>query len=184
MLQLGDALQAEQVSDVWSQQQEQEEDAGVQENINNNNNYNNNYNDNYNNDRIQENQIPPVQPPPNSHYSPAPEQQQQAPKWHPSMVRIPTQSRDTFQSIKPQHNTLPTWSCLLFFYPSFYVCSVWCVVVQPSMVGMCNDSLNLKLMMTLRLILHGGSCGWRPWTGRCPATWRGSIASTTPATER
>ena len=62
---------------------------------------------------------------------------------------------------------------------------LWCVVVvQPSMVGMCNDSLNLKLMMTLRLILHGGSCGWQPWTGRCQATWRGSIASTTPATER
>ena len=118
MLQLGDALQAEQVSDVWSQQQEQEEDAGVQDNNNNNNYHNNNYNDK---DRIQENQIPPVQPPPNSHYSPAPEQQQQAPKWHPSMVRIPTQSRGTFQSIKPQHTTNMV---MLFFYPSFYVCGV------------------------------------------------------------
>ena len=105
MLQLGAALRAEEVSDVWSQKEQEEEDAGVQDNINNYNynNHNNNYNDNYNNDRIQENQIPPVQPPPNSHHSPAPEQQQQqAPKWHPSMVRISTQSRGTFQSIKPQ----------------------------------------------------------------------------------
>ena len=95
MLQLGAALRAEEVSDVWSQQEEEE----VQENINiNNDNYISNNKDN---DRIQENQIPPVQPPPNSRYSPAPEQQQ-APKWHPSMVRISTQSRGTFQSIKPQ----------------------------------------------------------------------------------
>ena len=100
MLQLGAALRAEEVSDVWNQQEEEEE--GVQENINiNNDNYISNNKDN---DRIQENQIPPVQPPPNSHHSPAPEQQQQqqAPKWHPSMVRISTQSRGTFQSIKPQ----------------------------------------------------------------------------------